>query len=145
MLGVLSIREALARALEAGLDLVEVSPDANPPVCKILDYGKFKYQQKRKKAEAKKNQKIVELKEIKMRPGIAQNDYDVKMRSVKKFIEAGDKVKITMQFRRREISHPELGFKLLERVREETAEYAKVEFSPRMEGRSALMILAPLK
>ena len=145
MHGVLTIQDALQKAFAAGLDLIEVSPDADPPVCKILDYGKYRYQQKKKKQEAKKKQKIVELKEIKMRPGIGQNDYDVKMRHIKKFIEEGNKVKITMQYRRREITHAELGFKILERVKADTAEFAKIEFMPKMEGRNAIMILAPEK
>lgn len=145
MLGVLTIQEALAKAYDAGLDLIEVSPDAAPPVCKILDYGKYRYQQNKKKQEAKKKQKVVELKEIKLRPGIGQNDYDVKLRHVRKFLEAGNKVKITMQYRRREITHAELGMKVLEQMKVDTADIAKVEFMPKLEGRNAIMILAPEK
>lgn len=132
-------------AREAGLDLVEVSPNAEPPVCKILDYGKYKYHLQKKLAEAKKKQKVISLKEIKLRPSIEDNDYNVKMRSVLKFLAEGDKVKITMRFKGREMVHQDLGLKLLHKVRDELAEVAKVEHEPKMEGRQIIMIVAPLK
>ena len=137
------IDRALAIALEAGLDLVEISPNNDPPVTKILDYGRFKYQSQKKAAEARKKQKTVEIKEIKMRPNIDVHDYDVKMRSVRRFFEEGDKVKVTLRFRGREMAHQELGMKLLDRVKEETAPIAKVEAEPRLEGRQMTMVLAP--
>jgi translation initiation factor IF-3 len=143
MIGVVSRREALNRAMEAGLDLVEVSPTADPPVCKILDYGKFKYESQKKKNEARKKQKIIEVKEIKMRPGIDDHDYDVKMRAMHRFLEEGDKVKVTMRFRGREMVHQELGLKVLERVRGQLDEVAKVEQMPRLEGRQMTMVIAP--
>ncbi|HXV23532.1 MAG TPA: translation initiation factor IF-3 [Alphaproteobacteria bacterium] len=143
MVGVLSRREALNRAMEAGLDLVEVSPTADPPVCKILDYGKYKYEAQKKKNEARKKQKIIEVKEIKMRPGIDDHDYDVKMRAMHRFLEEGDKVKVTMRFRGREMVHQELGLKVLERVRGQLDEVAKVEQMPRLEGRQMTMVVAP--
>jgi translation initiation factor IF-3 len=143
MIGVVSRREALNRAMEAGLDLVEVSPTAEPPVCKILDYGKFKYESQKKKNEARKKQKIIEVKEIKMRPGIDDHDYDVKMRAMHRFLEEGDKVKVTMRFRGREMVHQELGLKVLERVRGQLDEVAKVEQMPRLEGRQMTMVIAP--
>ena len=143
LLGVLPIREALAKAESYGLDLVEVAPAAEPPVCKILDYGKFKYEDQKRKAEARKKQKTIDIKEIKMRPGIDDHDYDVKMRAMRRFIDEGDKVKVTMRFRGREMAHGELGMAVLRRVQEQTAEMAKVEAHPRMEGRQMLMVLAP--
>ena len=143
MIGVVSRREALNRAIEAGLDLVEVSPTADPPVSKILDYGKFKYESQKKKNEARKKQKIIEVKEIKMRPGIDDHDYDVKMRAMHRFLEEGDKVKVTMRFRGREMVHQELGLKVLERVRGQLDEVAKVEQMPRLEGRQMTMVIAP--
>jgi translation initiation factor IF-3 len=143
MIGVVSRREAISRAQEAGLDLVEVSPTAEPPVCKILDYGKFKYESQKKKNEARKKQKIIEVKEIKMRPGIDDHDYDVKMRAMHRFLEEGDKVKVTMRFRGREMVHQELGLKVLERVRGQLDEVAKVEQMPRLEGRQMTMVIAP--
>jgi translation initiation factor IF-3 len=143
MIGVVSRREALNRAMEAGLDLVEVSPTADPPVCKILDYGKFKYESQKKKNEARKKQKIIEVKEIKMRPGIDDHDYDVKMRAMHRFLEEGDKVKVTMRFRGREMVHQELGLRVLERVRGQLDEVAKVEQMPRLEGRQMTMVIAP--
>jgi translation initiation factor IF-3 len=143
MSGVVSRREALNRAVEAGLDLVEVSPNAEPPVCKILDYGKFKYEAQKKKNEARKKQKIIEVKEIKMRPGIDDHDYDVKMRAMHRFLDEGDKVKVTMRFRGREMVHQELGLKVLERVRGQLDEVAKVEQMPRLEGRQMTMVIAP--
>jgi translation initiation factor IF-3 len=143
MVGVVSIREGLERAFEAGLDLVEISPNADPPVCKILDSGKFKYEAQKKKAEARKKQKIIEIKEIKLRPGIDDNDFEVKMRAINRFIEEGDKVKLTMRFRGRELLHNELGMRVLDRVRERMGEAIKVEQSPRMEGRQMVMVIAP--
>ncbi len=141
--GVVSKFDALARAEEAGLDLVEVSPDAEPPVCKILDFGKYKYQEQKKAAEARKHQKIVEIKEIKMRPGIDDHDYDVKMRAIKRFFEEGDKVKVTLRFRGREMAHQQLGMAVLVRVKTDTEQIAKVESEPRFEGRQMVMVLAP--
>jgi translation initiation factor IF-3 len=142
-LGVLYTREAIAIAQEAGLNLVEVSPGADPPVCKILDIGKFKYETQKKAAAARKNQKTQEIKEIKMRPNIDEHDYQTKMKAIHRFLDEGDKVKLTLRFRGRELSHGELGLKLLERVRDETAEQAKVEQLPRLEGRQMLMVIAP--
>jgi len=141
--GVVSIDDALRRAVDAGLDLVEISPNNDPPVCKILDYGKYKYQAQKKASEARKKQKTIEVKEIKMRPGIDQHDYDVKMRAVEKFLKEGDKVKVTLRFRGREMAHKELGMDLLERVRVATDELAKVEQLPRLEGRQMSMVIAP--
>jgi translation initiation factor IF-3 len=143
MVGVTTTREALRMAEEAGLDLVEISPNADPPVCKILDFGKFKYEIQKKKNEARKKQKVIEVKEIKLRPGIDVHDYDVKMRSVVRFLEEGDKVKVTMRFRGREMVHQELGMKVLDRVRTEMDARAKVEQYPRLEGRQMVMVLAP--
>ncbi len=142
-LGIMYTREAIAAAQEVGLDLVEVSPNADPPVCKFLDVGKFKYESQKKAAAARKTQKVQEIKEIKMRPNIDDHDYEVKMRSVRKFLEEGDKVKLTLRFRGRELAHGQLGLRLLERVRDDSAEYAKIEQAPRMEGRQMLMIMAP--
>jgi translation initiation factor IF-3 len=142
-LGNIPIAEALAKAQEAGLDLVEISPNAAPPICKILDYGKYKYQEQKKAAEARKKQKVVEVKEIKYRPMIDDHDYDVKMRSMKRFFEEGDKVKVTLRFRGREMAHQELGTKLLDRVKEDVAKFAKVEMDARLEGRQMVMVLAP--
>jgi len=141
--GVVSKLDAMERATQAGLDLVEISPDAQPPVCKILDYGKFKYQEQKKAAEARKNQKIVEIKEIKMRPGIDDHDYDVKMRSMQRFFEEGDKVKVTLRFRGREMAHQHLGMEVLKRVETDTEQLAKVESEPRFEGKQMVMVLAP--
>jgi translation initiation factor IF-3 len=141
--GVVATADAMARATEAGLDLVEISPDANPPVAKILDYGKFKYQEQKKAAEARKRQKIVEIKEIKMRPSIDDHDYDVKMRSIKRFFDEGDKVKVTLRFRGRELAHQQLGWDVLQRVKADVETIAKVEAEPRMEGRQMVMVLAP--
>ncbi len=142
-LGVLYTKEAIASAHEVGLNLVEVSPGADPPVCKFLDVGKFKYEAQKKAAAARKNQKTQEIKEIKMRPNIDDHDYDTKMKAVQRFIEDGDKVKLTLRFRGRELSHGELGLALLERVRDDAADYAKVEQLPKMEGRQMLMVIAP--
>ena len=141
--GVVSIEDAIAIAQEAGLDLVEISPNAEPPVCKITDLGKLKYQSQKKAAEARKKQKTIEIKEIKMRPNIDTHDYDVKMKAVRRFFEEGDKVKVTMRFRGREMAHLELGMDLLNRVREDTEEIAKVEAEPKLEGRQMMMVLAP--
>jgi translation initiation factor IF-3 len=135
--------DAMERAQKAGLDLVEISPDAEPPVCKILDYGKFKYQEQKKAAEARKNQKIVEIKEIKMRPSIDDHDYDVKMRAIARFFEEGDKVKVTLRFRGREMAHQELGYQLLQKVKLALLDISKVESEPRLEGRQMVMVLAP--
>jgi len=143
MVGVVPIREALIMAEEAGLDLVEISPNASPPVCKILDFGKFKYELQKKENEARKKQKVIEVKEIKLRPGIDEHDYQVKMRSVHRFLEEGDKVKVTMRFRGREMVHQELGMKVLDRVRAELDALAKVEQWPRLEGRQMIMVMAP--
>ena len=141
--GVVATPEAMQRAEEAGLDLVEISPGADPPVAKILDYGRFKYEDQKKKNEARKKQKIIDVKEIKMRPNIDQHDYDVKLRSINRFIGEGDKVKVTLRFRGREMVHQELGLKVLNRVREQVDEIAKVEQFPKMEGRQMIMIVAP--
>ena len=135
----------MVHAYEAGLDLVEISPNASPPVCKIMDFGKFKYEQQKKESEARKNQKIVEVKEIKFRPNTDIHDYDVKMRSVRKFLEGGDKVKITLRFRGREMAHLELGRRLLERVAGDVTEYGKIDMIPRLEGRQMVMLINPLK
>jgi len=142
-LGVVDTDSALAMAEETGLDLVEVSPNTSPPVCKILDYGKLKYQEQKKASEARKRQKTVDVKEIKMRPNIDTHDYDVKMRSVNKFLGEGDKVKVTMRFRGREMAHQNLGMELLHKVRDDTNEIAKVEAMPKLEGRQMIMVLAP--
>ncbi|MEQ8823130.1 MAG: translation initiation factor IF-3 [Filomicrobium sp.] len=141
--GVVDTNDALERAINANLDLVEISPDAEPPVCKIMDYGKFKFEQQKKAAEARKKQKTVEIKEIKMRPAIDEHDYNVKVRAIKRFFDSGDKVKVTLRFRGREMAHQELGRKVLERVKEELGELAKVESEPRLEGRQMVMVLAP--
>ncbi len=143
MVGVVGRSEALTMAATAGLDLVEIAPNADPPVCKILDYGKFKYEEQKKKNEARKKQKIIEVKEIKLRPSIDDHDYEVKRRSMIKFIEEGDKVKVTMRFRGRELAHQELGMDVLIRVRDDLDEIAKVEQMPRMEGRQMTMVVSP--
>ena len=141
--GTVPIAEALQTAQEAGLDLVEISPNAAPPIVKILDYGKYKYQEQKKAAEARKKQKVVEVKELKYRPMIDDHDYEVKMRAMQRFFEEGDKVKVTLRFRGREMAHQELGTRLLNRVKEDTTKFAKVEMEPRFEGRQMIMILAP--
>jgi translation initiation factor IF-3 len=143
MVGVVSLREGLDMAAEVGLDLVEVSPNADPPVCKILDFGKFKYEAQKKKNEARKKQKVIEVKEVKLRPNIDDNDYEVKMRAMRKFLTEGDKVKITLRFRGREMAHQHLGMAVLDRVREALDDMAKIESLPRMEGRQMVMIVAP--
>ena len=142
-LGVISTLDALARAEDFGLDLVEVQPNVDPPVCKILDYGKFKYEAQKRANEARKKQKVIEVKEIKLRPNIDEHDYQVKMRSVQKFLGSGDKVKVTLRFRGREMAHQDLGAEVLSRVRAETEDYAKVEAMPKLEGRQMIMVLAP--
>lgn len=144
MIGIVSRQEALQKALEYGLDLVEISPNAEPPVCKIIDYGKYKYEQQKKKAEAKKNQKVVEIKEVQLRPVINENDFQVKLRAIFRFIEEGDKVKISMRFRGREITHHEIGVEILNRIKAETESIAKVDNVPRLEGKQMIMILSPL-
>lgn len=141
--GVVTPQKALAMAEDAGLDLVEISPNATPPVCKIMDYGKYKYETQKREAEARKKQKVIEVKEIKFRPGTDTHDYEVKMRNVMKFLENGDKVKITMRFRGREMAHQQLGADLLKRVAADVEEVAKVENMPKMEGRQMIMIIAP--
>ena len=143
MVGVTSLREALDRAAEAGLDLVEIAATAVPPVCKILDFGKFKYEEQKKKNEARKKQKIIEIKEIKLRPTIDDHDYEVKRRAMIRFLEEGDKVKVTLRFRGRELAHQDLGMQVLVRVRADLEEVAKVEQVPRMEGRQMTMVIAP--
>ena len=139
----MSFYDALDRAEEVGLDLVEIAPNSVPPVCKLLDYGRFKYQSQKKAAEARKNQKVVEVKEVKLRPGIDDHDYDVKMKQSRRFFEEGDKVKITLRFRGREMAHQDLGIQLLDRVRQDVGDLAKVESEPRLEGKQMIMILAP--
>ncbi len=139
-----SPREAMRMAEEAGLDLVEISPNANPPVCKIMDFGKFKYEQQKRESEARKKQKTIEVKEVKFRPNTDTHDYEVKMRNVFKFLENGDKVKVTLRFRGREMAHQNLGRELLERVAEDTKETGKVENMPKMEGRQMVMMIGPL-
>ena len=141
--GVLPTRDALDIAAEVGLDLVEVSPNADPPVCKLMDYGKFKYEAQKKASEARKKQKTVDVKEIKMRPNIDSHDYDVKMRSMVRFLEEGDKVKVTLRFRGREMAHQDRGMAVLDRVRDQLEELAKVEQWPKMEGRQMTMVIAP--
>ena len=141
--GVVPTRQAMIMAEEANLDLVEISPDAKPPVAKILDYGKFKFQEQKRLAEARKKQRVIEIKEIKLRPMIDDHDYEVKMKAARRFFDEGDKVKVTLRFRGREMAHQELGFRLLERVKSETLTIAKVEAEPSMEGRQMIMVLAP--
>src|ERR1700676_5545096 len=143
MMGVMSAPGAMLRAFAVGLDLVEISPNADPPVCKILDYGKFKYEQQKKKNEAKKKQKVIEIKEVKVRPNIDENDYQVKLRAMKSFIDEGDKVKVTLRFRGREMAHQDLGIKVLERIRTDMDAATKVEQMPRMENRQMVMVLTP--
>lgn len=144
MVGVVTRNEALNLAQQAGLDLVEISPNAEPPVCKILDYGKYKYELQKKKAEAKKKQKIVEVKEIQLRPGIDENDLQVKCRAIRRFIDEGDKVKITMRFRGREVAHHEIGMEVLVRVKQLFEEIVKIEQHPRLEGKQMIMVFAPV-
>ncbi len=143
MQGVMSARDALLRAYAVGLDLLEISPNADPPVCKILDFGKYKYELQKKKNEAKKKQRVIEIKEVKVRPNIDENDYQVKLRSMKSFIEEGDKVKVTLRFRGREMAHQDIGVKVLERIRTDLEAATKVEQMPRMEMRQMVMVLSP--
>jgi translation initiation factor IF-3 len=143
MQGVMTARDAWLRAQAVGLDLLEISPNAEPPVVKILDFGKYKYEQQKKKNEAKKKQKVIEIKEIKVRPNIDENDYQVKMRAMKSFIEEGDKVKVTLRFRGREMAHQEIGVRVLERIKTEMDPVSKVEQMPRMENRQMVMVLSP--
>ena len=143
-LGILSIREALIRAEDEGFDLVEVSPDTKPPVCKIIDYGKLKYKEQKSKKEAKKKQKTIEIKEIKMRSGIDKHDYNVKLKALERFIGGGNKVKISIRFRGREMEHRNLGFGLLDKLIKEVASFAKVEVPPKSEGRQIMMVLTPV-
>ena len=145
MIGVVPLREARMRAEEVGMDLVEVSPTASPPVCKILDYGKFKYEAQKKANAARKKQKVIEVKEIKMRPGIDDNDYVIKMKKVREFIDEGDKVKVTLRFRGREMAHQHLAMDILNRVKEQMADVAKVEQFPKLEGRQMVMVMAPIR
>lgn len=145
MLGVMSVEEGISAAEDVGLDLVEVSPNADIPVCKILDFGKYKYEQQKKAAEARKKQKTVDVKEIKVRPNIEEHDYQVKLKAAKKFLGNEDKVKVTLRFRGREMAHKDMAAKLLDRIRDDLAELSKVEFHPKMEGRQMIMILAPDK
>ena len=141
--GVVSRAEGLAMAEEVGLDLVEVAPNSDPPVCKLLDFGKYKYEAQKKASMARKKQRTIDVKEIKLRPGIDVNDYNIKMRSIVRFLEEGDKVKVTMRFRGREMAHQEIGMQVLDRVRDELEELAKVEQFPKMEGRQMVMVMAP--
>jgi len=145
MIGVVPLRDALMRAEETGLDLVEIAAAADPPVCKILDYGKFKYEAQKKANAARKKQRVIEVKEIKMRPGIDDNDYSIKMKKVREFIDEGDKVKVTMRFRGREMAHQHLAMDILEKVKTEVADIAKVEQMPKLEGRQMIMVMAPIK
>ncbi len=143
MQGVMSARDALLRAYAVGLDLLEISPNADPPVCKILDFGKYKYELQKKRNEAKKKQRVIEIKEVKVRPNIDENDYQVKLRSMKSFIEEGDKVKVTLRFRGREMAHQDIGVRVLDRIRTDLEAGTKVEQMPRMEMRQMVMVLAP--
>jgi len=145
MIGVMSVDEAIVLAERAGLDLVEVSPNATPPVCKILDYGKYKYEQQKKAHEAKKNQRVIHIKEVKLRPNIDKHDFEIKMRQVSQFLDAGDKVKVTLRFRGREMAHQELGMRLLDRVKETLADKIRIEHQPSFEGRQVVMVVAPAK
>ena len=142
-MGVVATEEAIRRAEAVGLDLVEVANTADPPVCKILDYGKYKYEEQKKKNEARKKQKVIEIKEIKMRPGIDDHDYDVKMRAMERFLKEGDKVKVTLRFRGREMLHTDLGMKVLDRIKGDLEKQAKVEQTPKMEGRQMIMVIGP--
>ncbi len=143
MMGVMSLRDALKEAENADLDLVEISPNANPPVCKITDFGKYKYEQEKRQHEAKKKQKVVETKEIKVRPNIAVGDFNIKLKNAEKFLKEGNKVKFSMQFRGREITHSEVGMEVINRFKDNLAEISKVDHSPKMEGRNIFMVLSP--
>lgn len=145
MIGVTSVAEGLRAAEAASLDLVEISPDAEPPVCKLLDYGKYRFAEQKKFQEARKKQKVIQIKEIKLRPGIGAHDLEIKMKAVHKFLDEGDKVKITLRFRGREMAHQDLGLGLLTKVREQLADKVKIENEPKMEGRQAIMVVAPAK
>jgi translation initiation factor IF-3 len=145
IIGVMSGRDAMKMAEEADTDLVEISPNAEPPVCRLMDYGKFKFQEQKKAAEARAKQKVIQVKEIKFRPGTDENDYQVKMRNIKRFIEDGDKVKITLRFRGREMAHQEIGMRQLERVRDEMGELIQVESMPKLEGRQMVMMISPAR
>ncbi len=145
MAGVVTVQEGIRRAVEAGLDLVEVSPNAEPPVCKILNYGKYKYELQKKAAEAKKKQKVIEIKEIKIRPAIGDHDYEVKLKAAKKFLENEDKVKVTLRLRGREMAHVDLAMKVMQRFKGDLVEHAKVEQEPKLEGKQAIMMLIPAK
>lgn len=144
-LGIVSLQEALRLAGEHDVDLVEIAPTANPPVCRLMDYGKFKYQEQKKAAEAKAKQHVIDIKEVKFRPGTDEADYQIKLRNLRRFLEEGDKGKVTLRFRGREITHQELGMRLLERVRDDLAEVSVVEHMPKLEGRQMVMVLAPKK
>lgn len=144
-IGVMGIRDALARAEEEGMDLVEIAPQAEPPVCRIMDWGKYRFEQSKKAQAARKKQKQIQIKEVKFRPGTDDHDYDVKMRNLRRFIEDGDKVKVTLRFRGREMAHQELGLEILQRVEKDMAEETVVEQRPRMEGRQMVMMLSPKK
>ena len=145
MMGVVSLEDALAKAQEQGLDLVEVSPNADPPVCKILDYGKFKYEQQKKAAVARKKQKTMDVKEVKLRPTIEEHDFEVKSKNARRFLDAGNKVKVTMRFRGREIAHQNLGMEVVEKLKEELADISKTDFWPRLEGRQLILVFSPDK
>ncbi len=144
-LGIVSLNAALAAAEDAGLDLVEIAPMAKPPVCKIMDFGKFKYQEQKKAHEARLKQKQVQVKEVKLRPGTDENDYQIKLRNLKRFLEEGDKCKVTLRFRGREMAHQEFGLRQLERIKADLEEYGQVEQMPKMEGRQMIMVIAPVK
>ena len=144
-IGIVSLQEALRLAAEHDVDLVEIAPTANPPVCRLMDYGKFKYQEQKKAAEAKAKQHVIDIKEVKFRPGTDEGDYQIKLRNLRRFLEEGDKGKVTLRFRGREITHQELGMRLLERVRDDLAEVSVVENMPKLEGRQMIMVLAPKK
>lgn len=144
MLGVFPVDAAIEKAYDVGLDLVEVSPNADPPVCKVLDHGKYKYEQQKKASEARKKQKTVDVKEVKIRPGTEEHDYQVKMRNARRFLDGGDKVKVTMRFRGREMAHQNIGLDLLKRMQSELLDISKTELEPKLEGRQMIMILAPM-
>jgi translation initiation factor IF-3 len=145
-LGIVSIQDALRLSAEADVDLVEIAAQADPPVCRLMDYGKFKYQEQKRAAEAKSKQKVIEVKEVKFRPGTDEGDYNIKMRNLRRFIsEDGDKGKVTLRFRGREITHQDIGMRLLERIRDELSDVAMVEHMPKLEGRQMIMVLAPKK
>lgn len=144
-LGIVKIADALQLSEEHEVDLVEIAPNAEPPVCRLMDYGKFKYQEQKRLAEAKSKQKVIQVKEVKFRPGTDEGDYQVKLRNLKRFIEDGDKAKVTLRFRGREMAHQELGMRVLERIRDDLTEMCQVEAMPKLEGRQMVMVLAPRK